>query len=149
MARRWRFIYLGALALHSLLNIPVMTSVVVLAAATAVYTIAGGLRAVIWTEMVQLGVLILGGLSLSIATIRAAGGVSAVVDTSKDWKLLLPASDPDFPWTMYLGGSLCISVFYCATNQFIVQRVLAAKDEWHAPIFSSRPSFRSSCRPDW
>jgi len=33
---------------------------------------------------------------------------------------------------MYLGGLLCISVFYCATNQFIVQRVLAAKNEWHA-----------------
>src|SRR5690606_19775960 len=38
----------------------------------------------------------------------------------------------DFPWTMYLGGVLCISTFYCATNQFIVQRVLAAKNEWHA-----------------
>ena len=33
---------------------------------------------------------------------------------------------------MYLGGVLCISVFYCAANQFIVQRVLAAKNEWHA-----------------
>jgi SSS family solute:Na+ symporter len=33
---------------------------------------------------------------------------------------------------MYLGASLCVSTFYCAANQFIVQRVLAAKDEWHA-----------------
>ena len=38
------------------------------------------------------------------------------------------------PWTQYLGGTLCISVFYCATNQFIVQRTLAAKNEWHARI---------------
>lgn len=45
--------------------------------------------------------------------------------------MFYPADDPDFPWTMYLGGLLCISVFYCATNQFIVQRVLAAKNEWH------------------
>ncbi len=45
---------------------------------------------------------------------------------------MLPADNPDFPWTMYLGGLLCISVFYNATNQFIVQRTLAAKNEWHA-----------------
>ncbi|HZM03498.1 MAG TPA: sodium/solute symporter [Candidatus Saccharimonadales bacterium] len=125
-------LYLGALSLHSLLNIPVMASVVVLALATALYTIAGGLRAVVYTEMLQLGVLLLGGTALSLATVHAAGGLSGVWATSKNWHLLLPANDPDFPWTMYLGGSLCISVFYCATNQFIVQRVLAAKNEWHA-----------------
>ncbi len=125
-------LYLGALALHSLLNIPIMTSVIVIAIATGLYTITGGLRAVIWTEMLQLVVLMMGGLALSIATIKASGGFSAVMETSKDWKLLLPADDPDFPWTMYLGGLPCISIFYCATNQFIVQRVLAAKSEWHA-----------------
>lgn len=125
-------LYLGALSLHSLLNIPVMPCVVILAVLTGVYTIAGGLRAVIWTEMLQLVVLVMGGIALTIATVTAAGGITAVLETSKDWDLILPANDPDFPWTMYLGGVLCISVFYCATNQFIVQRVLAAKNEWHA-----------------
>lgn len=125
-------LYLGALSLHSLLGISVMTSVVVLALITGVYTIAGGLRAVIYTEMLQLIVLVMGGIALTIATVNAAGGVSAITDTVKDWDLILPANDQDFPWTMYLGGVLCISVFYCATNQFIVQRVLAAKNEWHA-----------------
>ncbi len=125
-------LFLGAFSLHTLLGIPVMTSVILIAIATGIYTIAGGLRAVIWTEMLQLGVLVLGGIVLTIVTIKAAGGISAVLETSKDWDLLLPANDPDFPWTMYLGGTICISVFYCATNQFIVQRVLAAKNEWHA-----------------
>ncbi|MDB6121272.1 MAG: sodium solute transporter superfamily [Pedosphaera sp.] len=125
-------LYLGALALHSLLNIPMLASVVVIAVATGLYTIAGGLRAVIWTEMLQLVVLMMGGFALSIATVKAAGGFSAVMETSHNWKLLLPANDPDFPWTMYLGGLPCISIFYCATNQFIVQRVLAAESEWHA-----------------
>jgi SSS family solute:Na+ symporter len=82
--------------------------------------------------MVQLAVLLAGGVALSVATIHATGGVDAVLATSKDWHLLLPASDPDFPWTMYLGGTLCISIFYAAANQFIVQRALAAKDEWNA-----------------
>src|SRR5205814_6106685 len=63
------------------------------------------------------------------------GGMAPAIEASRTrgpWNLLLPASDPDFPWTMYLGGTLCISTFYCAANQFIVQRALAAKDEWHA-----------------
>jgi Na+/pantothenate symporter len=82
--------------------------------------------------MLQLAVLLPGGAVLSVATVHAAGGWSAVMATSKDWHLLLPATDPDFPWTAYLGGTLCISIFYCAANQFIVQRTLAAKNEWHA-----------------
>ena len=49
-----------------------------------------------------------------------------------DWHLLLAATNASFPWTMFLGGIVCTSVFYCAANQFIVQRCLAAKDEWHA-----------------
>lgn len=125
-------LYLGGMAMHSLLGINIMACVVVLALATGLYTIAGGLRAVVWTELVQLSVLVAGGLLLSVITIAKAGGVSAVLATSDQWHMLLPADDPDFPWTMYLGGLLCISVYYNAANQFIVQRTLAAKSEWHA-----------------
>ncbi|HZZ42856.1 MAG TPA: sodium/solute symporter [Tepidisphaeraceae bacterium] len=125
-------LYLGGLSLYALVGIPVAYSIVILAVVTGAYTITGGLRAVVWTEMVQLIVLLCGGAALSVATIHATGGVSAVIASSKDWHLLLPASDPDFPWTMYLGGTLCISIFYAAANQFIVQRALAAKDEWNA-----------------
>jgi SSS family solute:Na+ symporter len=127
-------LYLGAISLHGLLGTSMMTSILTIAVFTGIYTIAGGLRAVVWTEMLQICVLVLGMIALSVATIHAAGGVSALVATSKDWKIFLPANDPDFPWTQYLGGILCISIFYCATNQFIVQRTLAAKNEWHARI---------------
>lgn len=124
-------LYLGALSLYTLFGIPLVYSIIALSLLTGVYTILGGLRAVIWTEMLQLVILILGGIALSFATVRASGGIQAVLKTSHNWKMFYPSSDPDFPWTMYLGGLLCISVFYCATNQFIVQRVLAAKNEWH------------------
>jgi solute:Na+ symporter, SSS family len=123
---------LGAPALYSLTGIPMNWCIVVLAVATGLYTIAGGLRAVVWTEMLQLAVLLLGASVLAVMTIIKVGGLPAVMKTSGDWHMLLPAGDADFPWTMYLGGALCISVFYCAANQFIVQRVLAAKNEWHA-----------------
>jgi len=127
-------LYLGALTMQAMLGIPIWTCVLILAGTTGIYTILGGLKAVIWTEMVQLAVLIMGMIALSYTTIDAAGGFSAVLETTKDWKLIMPADDPDFPWTMYLGGLLCISVFYNATNQFIVQRTLAAKNEWHAKM---------------
>lgn len=127
-------LFLGAISLHGLLGISMMTSILTIAIFTGIYTIAGGLRAVVWTEMLQICVLVLGMVTLSFATINAAGGISALMKTSKDWEIFLPASDPDFPWTQYLGGILCISIFYCATNQFIVQRTLAARNEWHARI---------------
>jgi len=125
-------LYLGGVALHSVVGTDIFWSIMVLALATGAYTIAGGLRAVIWTEMLQLIVLLAGGIALAFATIKKVGGWSAVIATSGDWHMLMPADDPDFPWTMYLGGVICISVFYCAANQFIVQRTLAAKSEWHA-----------------
>ena len=125
-------LYLGALTIHALLDIPMIWSVLALAIITGAYTIMGGLKAVIWTEMLQLFVLMFGMAALSYFTIKAAGGMSAVMATSKDWHMLLPHNDPALPWTMYLGGAVCTSVFYCATNQFIVQRTLAAKSEWHA-----------------
>jgi SSS family solute:Na+ symporter len=129
-------LYMGALAVHTLVpRVQLTWSIVILATVTGAYTILGGLRAVVWTEMLQLVVLLTGGVVLTVATIHAVGGVRPALDatTSRgDWHLLLPYNDPDFPWTMYLGGTLCISTFYAAANQFIVQRALAAKNEWHA-----------------
>src|SRR4051794_27609466 len=83
-------LYLGGLALFSLVGIPMTYSIVVLAAATGIYTIAGGLRAVVWTEMLQLCVLLMGGIALSISTIHAIGGMHAVLETKDQWHVLLP-----------------------------------------------------------
>src|SRR5205085_2727677 len=114
-------LYLGAVPLNKLVGIPIMYSVIVLGVITAVYTITGGLRAVVWTEMLQLAVLLMGGMALTIATFHRVGIGPAIHTITKDAHLLLPASDPDFPWTQYLGASICVSTFYCAANQFIVQ----------------------------
>jgi len=125
-------LYLGSVALESLFHWKMELCIVLLAVFTGVYTITGGLRAVVWTEMLQLVVLLSGGIALSVMTIKAVGGPSAIMASSKDWHLLPGPTHPVFPWTQFLGGSLCISIFYCAANQFIVQRALAAKNEWHA-----------------
>lgn len=123
---------LGAVVFENLIGIPLRWCVIILAVATGIYTIAGGLRAVIWTEMLQLAVLLMGAGALAVATFNAAGGVHTFLETRSDWHLILPYNDENFPWTMYLGGFLCISVFYFAANQFVVQRVLSAKNEWNA-----------------
>lgn len=126
-------LFLGVVAVRGLFPwMPDRTAIIILAVATGVYTIAGGLRAVVFTEMLQLVVLLCGGIALSIKTIGAVGGWEGVMATSSQWHLLPSATDEAFPWTQFLGGIVCISVFYCAANQFIVQRALAAKNEWHA-----------------
>lgn len=122
-------LYLGALAVHSLFGVPLVVSIIVLAVLTSIYTISGGLRAVVWTEMVQLCVLLIGGTVLAISAIRAFGGWGALIATSHEWHLVLPADDPEYPWTMYIGSNASIGVFYWATNQFIVQRTLAARSQ--------------------
>ena len=124
-------LYFGGLSLQALLKVNIMASVVVLALVTGAYTIAGGLRAVVWTELLQLSVLVAGGLALTVTTFQKVGGTSAVIVDSRNWHMILPANDPDFPWTMFLGA-VCIGIYYNAANQFIVQRTLAAKNEWHA-----------------
>ena len=128
-------LFLGALAVHTLMpSVAIWQGIIALAVMTALYTITGGLRAVVWTEMLQLVVLMGGGAILAVKAIwhPNVGGFSGVAQQWNDWHLLLPATDASFPWTMFLGGLACISIFYCAANQFIVQRCLAAKDEWHA-----------------
>ena len=67
-------LFLGGLAINSLLGIPIVYSVVILGVLTGTYTIMGGLRAVIWTEMMQLIVLLGGATILAVATYLAAGG---------------------------------------------------------------------------
>lgn len=128
-------LFLGALAVHTLVpSVEIWQAVVALAVLTGMYTITGGLRAVVWTEMLQLVVLMSGGAVLAVKAIwhPQVGGLHGLAERCNDWHLLLSATNASFPWTMFLGGFGCISVFYCAANQFIVQRCLAAKDEWHA-----------------
>ena len=73
-------LYMGAIAVSSLLGISMFWCIVGLAVLTSIYTITGGLRAVVWTEMFQLVVLIVGGLTLTLMTIKAVGGWSSVME---------------------------------------------------------------------
>jgi SSS family solute:Na+ symporter len=123
-------LYAGGVVLRAVTGWNFWTSAVVLIVITGLYTILGGLRAVIYTEVMQAVVLILGSAVLMIVGMYAVGGwsgLTAKVDPAffSMWK---PVSHPDFPWTGIIFGAPILGVWYWCTDQHIVQRVLAARN---------------------
>ena len=107
---------------------------VVLVIATGIYTVAGGLAAVIYTDLVQTLILIVGAFILTGFGLHEVGGFAglrAAVPPSY-FHMVKPVSDPDFPWTGIFFGAPILGIWYWCTDQVIVQRVLSAKDEGHA-----------------
>ena len=121
----------GGIVFEALMGIDFWTGAMIVVVATGVYTIFGGLRAVLYTDMIQMFVLIGGAIVVTVAGLNALGGWDEMVRTAGPgfldmWK---PASDPNFPWTGILFGAPILGVWYWCTDQFIVQRVLSAKDQ--------------------
>jgi len=111
-----------------------MTAAIVLVVATGIYTIAGGLSAVIYTDLVQTLILIVGAVILTIIGLDRVGGMAglrAAVPHSY-FHMMKPASDSEYPWTGIFFGAPILGIWYWCTDQVIVQRVLSAKDEAHA-----------------
>ncbi len=130
-------IFAGALVFEELLGVEFWTGAIAVVVATGLYTILGGLRAVIYTDMLQMFVLIGGSVTVSFFAIQAAGGwngISTAIDQAQGmdhnyFNLWRPASDPDYPWTGIIFGAPILGIWYWCTDQFIVQRVLSAKNE--------------------
>jgi len=99
---------------------------------TGLYTIFGGLRAVLFTDCAQAFVLIVGSALLTWFGLKELGGWSelqafASEDVAK-FALWRPLDDPDFPWLGILMASPIIGIWYWCTDQYIVQRTLAARN---------------------
>ena len=123
-------LFAGGVVLRAVTGWNFWTSAAVLILVTGLYTILGGLRAVIYTEVMQAVVLILGSATLVIVGIVHVGGWSGLAagvpaDFFSMWK---PTSHPDFPWTGIVFGAPILGVWYWCTDQHIVQRVLAARN---------------------
>jgi len=112
--------------------------VIALAAISASYTILGGLKAVIWTDVMQSFLLLLAGIVLALLTFDQIGGWGEMMlrDQAGAGKmhLYLPSHHPELPWTGVLTGLMALHFFYWGTNQFIVQRALAARSYSEARI---------------
>ena len=113
---------------------PLWLIVTAMAGAAALYTILGGLRAVIYTEAVQAVVLLAGAMIISIGAFSRAGGWHAVMSgvNPAAISLIRPIGDPGVPWPGLLLGIPLLGFYYWCTNQSIVQRMLSAKNIDHA-----------------
>src|SRR5688500_3428646 len=137
----------GGIVFEALMGIDFWTGALIVVIATGIYTIFGGLRAVLYTDMIQMFVLIGGAVAVTWVGLDALGGWGEMVRTAGPgfldmWK---PASDPNFPWAGILFGAPILGVWYWCTDQFIVQRVLSAKDQDEArrgAIFAGRSEER-------
>ena len=120
----------GGIVFESLMGIDFWTGALVTVVATGIYTVFGGLRAVLYTDVVQMFVLIGGSIAVTVIGLAELGGWSVLYETAGSgffnmWK---PAADPDFPWTGIIFGAPILGVWYWCTDQFIVQRVLSASN---------------------
>ncbi|HEX2185863.1 MAG TPA: sodium:solute symporter, partial [Chloroflexota bacterium] len=123
-------IFAGGVVFEALMGIDFWTGALAVVVATGAYTLVGGLRAVLITDTIQMVVLIGGSVVVTLVGLDAVGGWgelrrAAGPEFMDMWK---PASDPSFPWTGILFGAPILGVWYWCTDQFIVQRVLAARN---------------------
>lgn len=127
-------IYAGALVFNSLLGVDFWTGAIILVVVTGVYTIFGGLHAVMYTEAIQAIVLLLGSAVLLFIGLDKVGGWGSLMHSLPKEKLNMfqPLSNPDFPWAGILFASPIVGLWYWCTDQHIVQRCLAARNEKEA-----------------
>jgi len=135
-------VYAGAVVFQVLMGIDFWTGALIIVLLTGIYTVLGGLRAVVYTEALQAMVLILGSVTVTIIGLVKIGGWNNLVAVAgaQHFNLFLPANDPNFPWTGMVFAPPIVGLWYWCTDQYIVQRTLAARDESQArrgTIFAS------------
>jgi SSS family solute:Na+ symporter len=123
-------LYAGGILLNAVMGWDMYTSAVVIVLITGLYTVIGGLSAVIYTDLVQMFILIGGSVVLTILGLNQAGGWDNLVagTPASFWHMFKPITDPDFPWTGIVFGAPILGIWYWCTDQYIVQRVLSAKN---------------------
>jgi solute:Na+ symporter, SSS family len=121
-------LYAGGLAIHTLFNTPLIASILFLSLFSCAYTTYGGLRAVVYTDIVHVVALILGGLTATYFGIKELGGFGELFAQAGDkFHMVLPLNHPELPWLGVFIGLWIPNIYYWGCNQFITQRTLAAK----------------------
>ncbi|MDD9801250.1 MAG: sodium:solute symporter [Deltaproteobacteria bacterium] len=118
----------GGIVFETLMGVPFWTGAILIVLITGAYTVWGGLRVVLYTDMVQMFILLGGALCVSAFGLSALGGVEGMRAAVAPEALSLwrGMNHPEFPWTGILFGAPILAVWYWCTDQFIVQRVLSA-----------------------
>ena len=123
-------VYAGGIVISSILGIDFWSGALVTVVLTGIYTVLGGMRAVVYTEAMQTIVLVIGAGTLTVVGLNAVGGWDGMRSALEPGYLNMwrSASDPDFPWPSLVITSSIVGMWYWCTDQYIVQRVLAARN---------------------
>ena len=128
-------LFAGALVVELVYpEFPLWITMAILALIAGAYTIAGGLKAVVYTDAIQGTLLLIGAGAVSIMAWNAVGGWDAVTAVTPDEKLsLIQPIDVEngMPWPGLITGVFLLGFYFWTTNQFMVQRVLGAKNLDH------------------
>lgn len=132
-------LYLGGLALQTILGIPLIYSILGLALFALVYSIYGGLSAVVWTDVIQVFFLIVGGLITTVMAVLYIGGADGLFGglsrmaaaAPEHFTMILDQDNPQYMnlpgIAVLIGGLWVANLYYWGFNQYIIQRTLAAK----------------------
>ena len=122
-------VYAGGLVITQVFPIQLWLAAAILAAVAGLYTILGGLAAVVVTDTVQAILLIIGSLIIFVLGLNAVGGWEQMFTgvPTEQTSIIQPPSDDFVPWPGLLGV-LFVGFYFWSFNQFIVQRTLGAKD---------------------
>ncbi|MCG6924647.1 MAG: sodium/solute symporter [Acidobacteria bacterium] len=128
-------LYSGGFALNRVFGINLYAAIWSIAILVAVFNIYGGMATLAWTNVFQASMLLGSGIVLSvIGVLSVPGGFAEVLGEGRRAHLILPASDPDVPWTALLVLMFSTNVWYYCTNQNINQSTLGARNKWHAQM---------------
>src|SRR3972149_12030086 len=127
-------LYAGALVIQIIFpQIELWQSILALAIISGLYTIAGGLKAVVFTDAFQAVILVIGSIIVTILAFIKVGSWDAVFDVTpiEHFSIIQSVDDSFLPWPGLITGVLLLGFYFWATNQFIVQRALGAKNIRH------------------
>ena len=141
-------LYTGSLAIHSIFGLPLSWGLLILCLVGGGYAIYGGFKAVAYTDIIQVTVLLVGGLTVTLLGLHrlgvvspehgasVLGGLRVVLDESPEkFHMVRPWNDPDLPWIgVFFGGMWLANIWYWGCNQFITQHTLAARNIWHGQM---------------
>ncbi|WP_439130865.1 sodium/sugar symporter [Polaribacter sp.] len=132
-------LYLGALALETIMGVPLIYGVIGLSLFAAAYSLYGGLSAVAWTDVIQVVFLIFGGLITTYLSLDYVSGgegflagLEAIYEAVPErFEMILDESNPEYKnlpgLAVLVGGMWVANLYYWGFNQYIIQRTLAAK----------------------
>jgi SSS family solute:Na+ symporter len=133
-------LWLGSIAVHTVTGVDQMTALIIIGVFALAYQLWGGLKAVALTDIVQVALLVMGGLIIVYLSLDKIGGDGGVIggftqltaQFPEHFKMILDKTSPHYKelpgLSVLLGGLWVMNVSYWGFNQYIIQRALGAKD---------------------